>query len=93
MQQAQLSAKGQVTIPKNIRQNLGVKQGDYIFFVATKNGINVINERERKERLQRNAERFEFVQKNFDGLAEDLGVQTDEDVVALIREYRKEKFK
>ena len=93
MQQAQLSAKGQVTIPKNIRQNLGVKQGDYIFFVATKNGISVINERERKERLQRNAERFEFVQKNFDGLAEDLGVQTDEDVVALIREYRKEKLK
>ena len=38
---ATLSSKGQVTIPQEVRQRLGLKQGDQIAFVI-ENGVTVI---------------------------------------------------
>lgn len=38
---ATLSSKGQVTIPQEVRQRLGLKQGDQVAFVV-ENGVTVI---------------------------------------------------
>jgi len=38
---ATITSEGQITIPKEVRQRLGLKQGDQVVFV-TKNGMTVM---------------------------------------------------
>lgn len=38
---ATLTSKGQITIPQEVRQRLGLKQGDQVVFI-TENGITVM---------------------------------------------------
>ncbi|MBP5761153.1 MAG: AbrB/MazE/SpoVT family DNA-binding domain-containing protein [Verrucomicrobia bacterium] len=40
---AKVMAKGQVTIPKNIRDLLGVSNGDHIAFVVEKGNVHIVN--------------------------------------------------
>lgn len=40
---AKVMAKGQVTIPKNIRAILGVNSGDRVTFIADGNTVRVVN--------------------------------------------------
>jgi len=41
MKLSKISSKGQVTIPKAVRQALGVKPGDLISFVVQKNVVSL----------------------------------------------------
>ena len=43
MSAAKLTSKGQVTIPKDIRQHLKIDQGDKIEFFVGKNGMVIIS--------------------------------------------------
>ena len=40
---AKVMSKGQVTIPKNVRQALGVETGDRVTFIVDGNDIRVVN--------------------------------------------------
>ena len=40
---ARVMAKGQVTIPKNVRAALGVDTGDRVTFIVDKNSVRVVN--------------------------------------------------
>ena len=40
---AKITSKGQVTIPKNIRQHLKIDQGDKIEFFVGENGVVIIS--------------------------------------------------
>ena len=38
-QEAKVTSKGQVTIPKDIRRALGIEEGDSVVFEADENGV------------------------------------------------------
>ena len=43
MNNAKVMAKGQVTIPKKIREILEIENGDYVTFVVTEGKIQIAN--------------------------------------------------
>ncbi len=85
MNLAKISANGQITIPVEIRRLLGLKSGDKILFFQKPNGEVVIN--------NASAQAIYKAQKAFEGVAEEIGVCTDDDVQALVDEVRYGKDK
>jgi antitoxin PrlF len=85
MNLAKISANGQITIPVEIRRLLGLKSGDKILFFQKPNGEVVIN--------NASAQAIYKAQKAFEGVAEEIGVYTDDDVQALVDEVRYGKDK
>ncbi len=85
MNLAKISANGQITIPVEIRRLLGLKSGDKILFFQKPNGEVVIN--------NASAQAIYKAQKAFEGIAEEIGVYTDDDVQALVDEVRYGKDK
>ena len=84
MELAKVTTKGQVTIPKSIRDLLGLKEGSKILFIQKGNDIVIQN----AEMLA-----IERIQDVFDGEAERLCLETEEDVVKMIKEFRKNRKK
>ncbi len=80
MESAKVTAKGQVTIPKSIREFLEIKEGSKILFIQK--GDNVIIKNSTMIALKN-------IQKEFDGEAKRLGLETEDDVVEMIKKYRK----
>lgn len=80
MESAKVTAKGQVTIPKSIRELLEIKEGSKILFIQKGNDVIIKNSA---------MIALENIQKEFDGEAKRLGLETEEDVVEMIKEYRK----
>lgn len=84
MELAKVTTKGQITIPKSIRDMLNLKEGSKIIFIQK--GKDII--------IQNSAMlALEMMQEEFDGEAERLGLKTEEDVVKMIKDFRKEKGK
>ena len=77
MNLAKLSANGQITVPVEVRRQLGLKSGDKVLFFQKQNGEIVIS----------NASAA-ALQAAFAGAAEALGVADEEDVQALVDEVR-----
>ena len=82
MELAKITSKGQITIPIAIRRQLGVKEGDKVMFVQEGNRIVMMN-----ATLKALAD----VQTAFAGVADELGIQTEQDVVDLVKEIRAER--
>lgn len=80
MELAKVTSKGQITIPKSIRDMLKVKEGSKILFF--KQGDEVIIKNAAMISLEK-------IQKEFEGEAERLGLETEEDVVKMTKEFRK----
>lgn len=82
MELAKITSKGQITIPKAIRDKLKVKEGGQIIFFV-KNGDIVI----------KNAAliALENIQEVFEGEAERLNLKNEEDVAKLVKQVRKER--
>ena len=81
MELAKITMRGQITIPKAIRNRLGVKDGDKVIFME-ENG-RVIMENAAMIALKN-------AQEAFAGEAERLGLETEQDVVDLVKEVRNE---
>ena len=43
MQLATVTSKGQITLPKDVRQKLRIKEGDKVLFMPNESGYNVVN--------------------------------------------------
>jgi AbrB family looped-hinge helix DNA binding protein len=76
---ARLSVKGQVTIPVEIRRHLGLKGGDKVVFMEKGNNILLLN----SNRLA-----FEEFQRDMAGEAEKVGLNSEQDVVDLVKQVR-----
>ncbi len=80
MDLAKISSNGQITVPVEIRRQLGLKSGDKILFFQNKNGEIVLS--------NASAQAIRKAQAAFDGAAEDIGVSSEDDVQAIIDEMR-----
>lgn len=82
MELAKITSKGQITIPVAIRKLLGVKDGDKVMFVQEGNKVVIMN-------ASINA--LLAAQKEFEGVAEELGVYNEQDVVDMVKKIRAER--
>lgn len=84
MELAKVTSKGQITIPKAIRDLLNIKDGSKILFLEKNNEIVIKNAA---------MVSLEKIQNEFEGEAERLNLRTEEDVVKLVKDFRKERKK
>lgn len=82
MELAKITTKGQVTIPKAIRELLNLKEGSKILFIQKGNDIVIKNSA---------MIALEKIQDAFEGEAERLGLETEDDIAKLIKEFRKNR--
>lgn len=82
MELAKITSKGQITIPIAIRRLLGVKDGDKVIFVEQGNQVVMMN-------ASMNA--LAEAQKAFTGVANEIGIKDEQDVVNMIKEIRTER--
>ena len=82
MELAKVTSKGQVTIPVAIRKILGIREGDKLLFVEDGGKVVLVN-------ASTNA--LLKAQEAFEGVAEELGIKNEQDVVNLVKEIRAER--
>ena len=82
MELAKVTTKGQITIPKSIRELLDLKEGSKIIFIQK--GKDIVIQNSAMLALEK-------IQKAFDGESERLGLKTEDDVVEMIKEFRKNR--
>lgn len=78
---AKVMAKGQVTIPKDIRAILGVNSGDRITFIVEGNSVRMVNSA---------VYAMQLLQHDMQGEAERTGLTSEEDIMSLVKELRNE---
>ena len=78
---SRVTTKGQITIPVEFRRKYGISEGDKVVFME-KDGMLVI--------ANSNRIAFEEFQQAMLGEAEKAGITSEDDVVAICREVRKE---
>jgi AbrB family looped-hinge helix DNA binding protein len=81
MEIAKVTSNGQITIPADIRRRLKIKDGDKVLFLVSNDGVMMFNS---------SLIALQQFQKDMEGEAEKAGLLTEDDVVALCREVRKE---
>jgi len=80
---AKITYKGQITIPAGIRKKMNLKDGDKVIFF----------EQDGKFYLENAAlMAINRMQMSFEGEAEHVGLKDENDVVALVKEVRKERW-
>lgn len=78
---AKVMSKGQVTIPKQVREALGVQSGDKVTFLVEGSTVRVVNAAQYAMRL---------LQEEMRGEAERAGIASEDDVVTLVSSMREE---
>ncbi|MCL2312748.1 MAG: AbrB/MazE/SpoVT family DNA-binding domain-containing protein [Firmicutes bacterium] len=81
MEIAKVTSNGQITIPSDIRRRLKIKDGDKVLFLESDDGVLMFNS---------SMVALRQFQKDMEGEAEKTGLFTEDDVVELCREVRKE---
>ena len=79
---AKVMAKGQVTIPKDIRELLGVSNGDRVSFIVEGKTVRLVNSA---------IYAMQVLQNEMRGEAERTGLTSDEDIAELVRNLRSEE--
>ena len=79
---AKIMAKGQVTIPKDIRKVLGVASGDRITFIVEGNTVRIVNSA---------VYAMQILQKEMVGEAERADLTSEDDVMALVKKTRSQE--
>ena len=82
MELAKVTSKGQITIPVAIRKALGVKDGDKVMFIEQEGKVVMMNA---------SLDALLEAQKAFSGVADELGLKDEQDVVDMVKEIRAER--
>jgi len=82
MELAKITSKGQITLPIDIRRKLGVKEGDKVLFVEEAGKIYILNS---------SMEALKEAQTAFAGEAKRAGLKNEDDVVAMMKGFRRER--
>ena len=83
MELARITSKGQITIPKEIRDKLNLKEGDKVIFIEE--GERIIFTTSSMVALRE-------IQEGMNGEAEKQGIESEEDVNELVKGIRKEMW-
>ena len=78
---AKVMSKGQVTIPKDIRKILGIESGDHVTFIVENGNVRIVNSA---------VYALYIFQQNMNGEAEKAGLETEDDIMNLVKETRSE---
>ena len=78
---AKVMSKGQVTIPKDVRDVLGVSNGDRVTFVVENGSVHLYNSA---------VYAMKILQTQMAGEAENAGLTSEEDILSLVNEVRAE---
>jgi len=78
---AKVMSKGQITLPVDIRKNMGLSTGDRVALIYEKNRVIMMNPA---------LYAMETLQKEMEGEWEKAGIHSEEDLDALMREIREE---
>ena len=78
---AKVTSKGQVTVPREIREKLNLNEGTKILFYQNELGQVVIE--------NANIKVFHDIQNAMKGEAEKAGIYTENDVVKLVKDIRR----
>ncbi len=78
---AKVMSKGQITIPKDIREILGISCGDRVTFVVENGSVKLINSA---------IYAMQMLQSQMKGDAENAGLTSDDAVMDLVKEIRTE---
>lgn len=81
---AKVMAKGQITLPKDIRDALGVGTGDRVTLIQQDDQVIMMNSA---------VYAMKVLQRAMDGEAEKAGLHSDEDVEKLVADMRAEETK
>ncbi|MDR1542403.1 MAG: AbrB/MazE/SpoVT family DNA-binding domain-containing protein [Clostridiales bacterium] len=83
MEVAKITSKGQITIPVAIRKSMKLKDGDKVLFVPDGNRYYVENAA---------MVAINRMQEAFAGEAERLGLETEDDAAAMVKEIRRDRW-
>jgi AbrB family looped-hinge helix DNA binding protein len=78
---AKVMSKGQVTIPKDVREVLGVSSGDRVTFIVENGNVRIVNSA---------LYAMQMLQNEMKGEAFTVGLDTEDDVMSLVKEIRSE---
>jgi AbrB family looped-hinge helix DNA binding protein len=81
VENAKVMAKGQITLPKDIREILGVGMGDRVTLICRDNQVLMMNSAVYAMNMLQDGMKGEF---------EKAGIKNDDDVIELVREVRSE---
>ena len=79
---AKVMSKGQVTIPKDVREILGVSTGDRVTFIVQGTSVRIVNSA---------VYAMQILQNEMAGEAERAGLTSEEDVMTLVNDLRSEE--
>lgn len=82
IENAKVMAKGQITLPKDIREALGVKTGDRVTLVRQNNQVIMMNAAVYAMKMLQDSMKRE---------AEKSGLHSDDDVIEMLRIMREEE--
>jgi len=78
---AKVMAKGQITLPKDIRSKLRLSTGDRVTLICEEDRVILMNSA---------VYAMKMLQKEMEGEAEKAGIHDDDDVMNLVKEVRTE---
>ncbi|MFA5384086.1 MAG: AbrB/MazE/SpoVT family DNA-binding domain-containing protein [Eubacteriales bacterium] len=78
---AKVMSKGQITIPKDMRSKLRLSTGDRVTLICEDGRVILMNSA---------VYAMKMLQKEMKGEAEKAGIQTDDDVMDLVKDVRAE---